>query len=247
MRRVSFSLSLIVLFTVVWVAPSVTGSSELVAQEDAGKKKQEKKKARKRRNKKPLSPAVEAMLSMAAPAAEHEILQRLVGKWNVASKMWMQPGSDPAVSKGTSSVKLILGGRFTQQDYRGTFMGSKFQGLGLIGYDKQKKKYVSVWLDTGATMIAPSEGTANEKGDGMTFVSRFVDPLSGQPVKMRMVVDFESEDRHVNQFYMVGEDGTEHKTMELIYTRKATKKKAPKEKKPRKEKGAKKAKAEKDA
>ena len=70
------------------------------------------------------------MLAAAAPGEKHKLLKQMVGRWDIASKFWMAPDAPPMESKGSSSIKLVLGGRFVQQDYRGAFMGIKFQGLG---------------------------------------------------------------------------------------------------------------------
>jgi hypothetical protein len=90
-------------------------------------------------------------------------------------------------------------------------------------------------------MIAPSEGTVNDKGNEFTFISNFIDPMTSKPASMKMIMRFESADRHVIDFFELGEGGKERQQMQLTYTRKVAKKKAPKERKPKKEKTSKKA------
>ena len=245
MRCNPIRLALLALLAVAWIAPSVIGPDQLRAQDDAAKKQKQEKKKKGKKKKQQLPPEVEAMLALAAPGEEHKILQRLVGKWNVVTKSWMGPGATPVEGKASSSTRLVLGGRFAQQDYRGSFMGIKFQGLGLTGYDKQKKKYVNVWLDSGSTMIAPSEGAINDEGNAVTFHSKFPDPQSGQTTRMKIVMRFESADRYVMDFFRLGEGGKEHQQMQLAYTRRVAKKKAPKAKKPAAKKPAAKAEAKK--
>lgn len=155
MRRTPIRFAVIALLLVAWIAPSVTGSAGLGAQDDAAKKEKRKEKkkggGKKGKKKQEVPPEVAAMLAAAAPGEEHKLLKQMVGRWDIASKFWMAPDAPPMESKGSSSIKLVLGGRFVQQDYRGAFMGIKFQGIGLTGYDKHKKKFVNVWLDTGST------------------------------------------------------------------------------------------------
>ena len=52
---------------------------------------------------------------------------------------------------GTSSMLnrgSFGGGFWLLLDYKGDFGGMKFEGKGATGYDPNKKKYVSTWVDS---------------------------------------------------------------------------------------------------
>src|SRR5262245_37478692 len=84
------------------------------------------------------------MEELAAPGPEHKILTALVGEWEAQAQCYMAgPDAAPTVSKGIAKTKWILGGRFVQEEFDGEMMGKKFHGLGLTGYDKFNKKYIS--------------------------------------------------------------------------------------------------------
>ena len=89
----------------------------------------------------------EMMAKVAAPGPFHARLKEMAGSWNLTVTSTMNPSAPPQVSKGTSVVKTLMGGRYSQEISTGTMMGMPFQGLGITGYDNTLKKYVSVWAD----------------------------------------------------------------------------------------------------
>src|SRR5512143_1691169 len=91
---------------------------------------------------------MEIYQELATPGAPHQLLARMAGSWNVRSSCAMEPGKPPMESTGTSEQKMILGGRFLQQEFSGEMMGSPFTGIGVTGYDNHIKKYVSTWIDS---------------------------------------------------------------------------------------------------
>ena len=59
---------------------------------------------------------------------------------------------------GTATFKMILGGRWQEQTFHGTFMGKPYEGRGLLGYDNLKQELVGYWLDTMSTSASVSTG-----------------------------------------------------------------------------------------
>src|SRR5271169_6616373 len=98
---------------------------------------------------------------LATPGAAHKKLDVLAGSWTFETKVWTDPLNPPETWTGTSEGKWVLGGRFLEQRSEWTSMGQPYSGLGYVGYDKYKKKYVSTWMDTTTTMIVNSTGTAD--------------------------------------------------------------------------------------
>src|ERR1700682_562750 len=85
---------------------------------------------------------MEAMVKAGTPGDQHKKLEHFVGTWDAKVKMWNKPGDPPTDAAGTSDSKSVLGGRFVEEHFEGTFMGQPFSGMGITGYDNVKKKYV---------------------------------------------------------------------------------------------------------
>jgi len=163
--------------------------------------------------------AMEAYMKLNAPGEPHRMLAGLAGEWALEVKSWTAPGAPPSVSQATCVNKLVMGGRFVQEDVTGTMMDTPFAGMSLTGYDNIKKKYVGIWVDSMTTGIFRSEGDYDASTKAMTFTGTSFDPMAGKDVQVRTVTRFESPGRHVFEWYAPGPDGKEMKSMEITYTR----------------------------
>ena len=161
---------------------------------------------------------MEAWAKVATPGDAHKWLEPVVGTWNAKITMWMAPGAPPQESTGTSENKWVLGGRFVEQRYEGSFMGQTFSGLGYTGYDNYKKKYVGTWMDTMGTMIMTSQGDAAGKSLAMT--STIDDIMTGKATTVKSEVKIVAPDHHVMEMWGPDPTGKPFKTMEIHYTRK---------------------------
>ena len=157
------------------------------------------------------------MRKYAMPGPMHDLLKPMAGSWKAVTKAWMAPG-DPTVSEGTCENTWILGGRFLQTAYKGEFAGMPFEGFGLMGYDNQKKEFVSVWADDMGTGIAFSNGAADASGKMLTLSSTMTDPMTGQPLNYKMITKVADENQHAMSMITM-KDGKEHTDMEITYTR----------------------------
>ncbi|MES3038275.1 MAG: DUF1579 domain-containing protein, partial [Bdellovibrionota bacterium] len=92
------------------------------------------------------------------PGEPHKVLAGIAGNWKTVSQMWHSPDGKPETSKGSANLKMILGGRWLQQEFKGSAMGQPFQGIGMIGYDNVKQKYVTNWYDSMSTGTLTTEG-----------------------------------------------------------------------------------------
>jgi Protein of unknown function (DUF1579) len=156
---------------------------------------------------------------LATPGAPHKLLAKMAGSWNTKTKAWMEPDQAPMESAGTSEQKMILGGRFLQQEFTGDMMGSPFTGIGVNGYDNHTKKYVSTWMDSMGTGIYFFEGTASEDGKTITQECRYDDPIKG-PMTWRAVTKIPDDNTQLFEMYGIDKTGKEEKMMEITYTRK---------------------------
>jgi len=171
----------------------------------------------------PADPQMQAMMQAmekyGTPGPEHQLLLEGVGTWDVASKMWMDPAAPPMESKGVSTQRAILGGRYVQYDFEGDMMGMPFSGFGVSGYDRFNQKYVSLWLDTMGTGFYLTEGTCDAAGKVCTETGVWDDCMTGKKAKVKNVFNHIDKDHFTMEMFMVQPDGSELKTMELAYTR----------------------------
>lgn len=160
-----------------------------------------------------------------AKGPEHEKFKKMVGEWNAEMKWWMAPNTEPQISQGVATFRLILDGRFVEQKYACDMMGDKYEGIGIEGFDKIKNKYVSLWMDNQSTGVFMSEGTADASGKVFTYFGKMDDPIAGVKDKtVRSVAREIDDNKTVLEMYDTGPDGKEFKSMEITYTRKMTQK-----------------------
>lgn len=154
---------------------------------------------------------------MASPNEHHKALEGMIGTWSASTRWWPAPGAEPMASTGTCTNSWVLGGRWVRTDYTGEMMGRPFEGIGYMGYDNFKKKYISTWMDNMSTAVLIAEG---EMKDGVcTLTAEFDDVITGEKKSMREVFKVIDEDRHVMEMYGPAPDGTEFKMMVIEYTR----------------------------
>ena len=157
----------------------------------------------------------------ATPGENHKYFGYFVGDWEVNVKMWMKPGSEPEVSKGDNTSKLILGGRFLKSYYKGTMMGMPFEGISITGYDNFKKEYVTMWIDNAGTGIYQTSGTLDKASKTRTETGLWDDFMTGGKSKVKWVTKIIDDNKY--RFDMYGEDpktGKEFKSGQIVYTRK---------------------------
>jgi hypothetical protein len=112
---------------------------------------------------------MEAYAKLATPGEPHKQLTSLAGSWTTQTKEWMEPGKPPTESTGSVEMKMVLGGRFLQQEFSGEMMGHPYSGIGISAYDNLLKRYVSTWIDTMGTGVFVMDGTASADGKTITL------------------------------------------------------------------------------
>jgi hypothetical protein len=159
---------------------------------------------------------------MSKPGPEHKLLASLAGTYEAKVKAYFDPTKGPDESTGTMQRKMIMQGRFLQELYDGKAMGQPFYGMGIMGYDKLKKKYTSAWIDTMSTSIMTSLGTYDADKKTFTSVGEDVDPYTGKKMKLRDVFKIVSDKEQLLEMYRgpAEGEGAEFKVLEIHYTRK---------------------------
>lgn len=166
--------------------------------------------------------AMEAMMKAAQPGEQHKLLAAMAGSWDVKVKMWMDPSKPPDESKGTSTMKMIMGGRYLQENVVGEFGGMKFEGQSVTAYDNLQKKYKSSWIDNMGTGIMAQEGSYDAGKKTFTYEGEEIDPLTGKKSKMKTATHVIDKDKFEVDMFKV-EGGKDIKVMHLDYARQAAK------------------------
>lgn len=168
--------------------------------------------------KKPEPAPAAAMPPLPQPGPEHAILKNDEGTWDATVEMLMgPPGAPPSVSKGVETNTLV-GGMWLVTDFKSTMMNQPFQGHGVAGYDSNKKKYVSTWVDTMSTGLNIGESTYDPATKTMTGWMEGPDE-TGKMVKSRAVSEWKDPDTRIFTMYMTGPDGKEAPGFKITYRR----------------------------
>ena len=222
-----------------WVGAALLtlGTSALMAQEDAATKQAEetaKQEETKKQGKaaqafdpenmseEDFRKMMEAMFEFPGGDEQRKHLEAFAGEWDTTTKMYMAGPQGPAAeSKGSSSVKWVLGKRYLLEDHKGEMMGMPYEGMGLTGYDDAKNLFVSVWANNMSQEMLSMAGTRHPKTGVITMYGQMDEPalkMFGRMVKyVSTIVD---EDTHVFEIYDLAA-GDDYKVVEVEYKRKS--------------------------
>jgi hypothetical protein len=154
------------------------------------------------------------------PGEQHKHLAAMAGNWEYTGKIWMGADAPPVETSGTSTNKMILGGRFLQQEIKGEFQGTVFEGVGIAGFNKLTNRMESVWIDNMGTAMLIMTGTCDMDGKVITSYGEYKDQMKGEMQKVKSVSTMTGPDEIKDEMFMIAPDGKEIKTMELVYKRK---------------------------
>lgn len=172
--------------------------------------------------------AMDNYLKSIQPGEKHKWLEQFVGRWNTTMRMYWGPGAPPIETSGAAVFSMIHGGRFLRQETTGVMKlpgpdGSMqdfpTSGLGLTGYDNNRKLYVITWTDNMGTSIYTGSGSLSPDGRLLTMFGTMDEPMTGEIGKtVKYVTRIESPDRHVFEIHEVLY-GDPFKVVEIEYNR----------------------------
>ena len=163
---------------------------------------------------------MKAWTAYMTPGEPHKMIAKTDGEWETTASMWMDPSAQPVVSKGTSSNKMIMGGRYQESRYKGDMMGQPMEGIATLGYDNAKKVFQTTWIDNMGTGVMTMSGTWDDASKTINFTGMQTDPSSGKDMKMRETVKFIDDNNMQMEMFTTPEGGSEMKMMEIKYKRK---------------------------
>jgi len=158
------------------------------------------------------------MTDAGTPGAEHEALAARAGSWTVAGQMWMEPGMDPMPMNASAKFDVILGGRYTTEEFKSDFMGMPFEGRLTMGYDKVTNRYWSLWCDSASTGYWLAHGTETTPGNiELHGTAQDILTPNGRPMRMTMTAN--ADGTHTMRMYDTRAGVDEYMSMELVYSR----------------------------
>ncbi len=154
--------------------------------------------------------------AMAEPTEQHALLEKKAGTWDATVEM---PGTG-VVGHATYTAKVDLGGLWLVGDYRGDFATTPFSGHDVTGYDSQRQRYVSIWVDSWVDHPMTLEGEYDAKTKTLALWTEGPDPTTGKPVKERHDHKFVDADTWSYTMNRAQPDGTFAPFMTITYKRK---------------------------
>ena len=173
---------------------------------------------------KPNDEKMAAYMALAKPGPEHQQLAARVGKWNVETKLWMEPGKSQAMTfKGTAENHLILGGRFLVTEAKSGSGPMSVELMIVSGFDRRSNKFTVVAFDSEGTYWVSAAGPYDESRKAVVMHGEDEDPVMGGTQKYDFVTRTINPDQYVTEVIFKDPAHTkgapEFKAVEVTYTR----------------------------
>jgi hypothetical protein len=160
-----------------------------------------------------------AWMAYMTPTEPHKMMAQETGAWTADMTFWHGPGAPAEKAKSTADVKMILGGRYQEMNYKGNVMGMPFEGRSTLSYDNAAKEYTNTWIDNMGTGMMVAKGKMSGNGKTIEFKGEMVDPVSATKKPWReMYTIVDANTRKMEMFDTSG--GKEFKSMEIVMKRK---------------------------
>ena len=152
------------------------------------------------------------------PTSEHNRMTRAEGVWDASVEISVgPPGTPPQLSKAVETNRLCCGGLWLVTEFKSNSGSAPFEGHGITGYEPEKKKYVSTWIDSDLTSPMVSEGAYDAAG--MTLTLRGSMTSKGKTLQWRSVEAWKNDDTRQFTVFMRGPNGKETPSLNVTYTR----------------------------
>jgi len=144
-------------------------------------------------------------------SADAARVARLVGEWDAKV---MFPGGPPVA--GRSHVRALQGGSWIVEDFEAEMQGAPFRGHGLLGWDRSRNQYASVWIDNMEGKLTTGSGAWDETAGA--FVLRADIDMGEGPMRMRETWQLRGKDAF--PFTMASDQDGAPAVMTIEYARK---------------------------
>jgi Protein of unknown function (DUF1579) len=149
----------------------------------------------------------------------HHWLARLAGDWQGTTRTWFEPGKLADESTWQGRIRPVLGGRFALYEYRGSITGKALEGLALLGYDLERRRYEMAWIDAFHTGTAILSGVGLCDDARFAALARYGNPAVGPEWGWRTEIELPSADELVITAWNIPSDGEAARAVETRYER----------------------------
>lgn len=158
------------------------------------------------------------IMEFMTPGPIHRMLSATAGDWTTEETFWLNEQAPPEKSTGTCECKAIMGGRYLQSTYKTTISGMPFEGMSTMGYDNNKKVFVSDWVDNMGTGMMHLEGTMDSATKTLTLNADYEDAAGKS--HMREVIRYIDDKHQEMEEYGTQPGGKEKKFYEMKLVKK---------------------------
>lgn len=154
------------------------------------------------------------------PGPMHQLLARFAGSWTFEGQVWLKADLPPTAWSGTCEKAMILGGRYLEEQSRGSFLGAPTEGRALFGWDQLGKIFQGLWIDNGGTAMLSGDGRLEADGTTITFAAERKTPLTERRDRLRLVYRLEDDDHVVFESIVEASKGQPERRQAIVrYTR----------------------------
>src|SRR5262249_59450726 len=158
-----------------------------------------------------------ALVVSLPPGPEHARLAAMCGTWDVEMTFRFRPDGPPVPTKGTSTIKPLLGGLFIEEKIEGTLNGTPFTTLAWTGFNTTTKQYEATRIASTNNARIAEAGTYDEMTKQFELKADY--PLAGETWHQRTVIHPTSTDTMTAISYLSFGSVPEWKGVEIQYTR----------------------------
>ncbi|HEY1196601.1 DUF1579 domain-containing protein [Flavobacterium sp.] len=162
---------------------------------------------------------MKAWQEYATPGNPHKMMADEVGTWNCDMTFWSEANGKPEKATSTAVIRMILGGRYQEADYKGTMMGQPFEGKSTLAYNNASEEYTTTFIDNMGTGMMVAMGKYDESKKSMELKGEMVNPVNGKKTPYREVYTIVDPKTRKMEMYDT-KDGSEYKSMEIVMTKK---------------------------
>lgn len=154
---------------------------------------------------------LQALASRARPGPGHELIDALVGEWDVEKSMYVVLGSPEKPvrsSEMTTRREWIGDGRFVRDVTQGVIAGQPYFRTGILGFNNMDQRYEWITADNVTpTMMIYLGREGSGPRNPIVMEGRFTDlgvtgeQWVGETIPMRTVITIENRDLHTLEIY----------------------------------------------